>query len=99
MVELLLPKSDALSKDQNGMTALIYAAYSGHEACLRLLLPASDACAKDGRGFTAGKLIRKLGYEVLAQFIDAYALAQSEQATIEAASSSGAPRGRTSLRV
>ena len=47
------PGCDALAKDYRGTTALMLAAYHGHEACLRLLLPISDALAKGDDGTTA----------------------------------------------
>ena len=52
-VRLLLPVSDALAKDKDGWTALMWAAGSGFEGCVSLLLPASDALAPDNEGWTA----------------------------------------------
>ena len=37
------PTCDALSKSHEEMTALMIAAYAGHDACVELLLPVSDA--------------------------------------------------------
>ena len=50
---LLDPKSDALSEDKYGMTALMAAASSGHESCLELLLPVSAPLVKDRQSETA----------------------------------------------
>ena len=47
------PGCDALSKDEQGWTALMHAARGGHEAGLRILLPVSDALGKDVNGQTA----------------------------------------------
>ena len=40
------PGCDALAKNNNGMTALMWAAGKGQEACVRLLLPVSGVLAK-----------------------------------------------------
>ena len=96
---LLLPKSDALAQDKGGWTALMHAVRFGREACVGLLLPASDALAQKNNGLTARGLASKYGHDGLADFIDAYALAQSEQAALGVAVSFGAPRGRAIRRV
>ena len=81
-IEILLPASNALTKSHHGMTALMGASWNGHEACVRLLLPASAPLAKARDGFTAGEMASRHGHEGLARFIDAYALAQSEQVAL-----------------
>ena len=91
--------SDALARDNDGATALMRASFYGHEACMKLLLPVSNARAKDRSGLTASAHAQKVGHESLAQFIDAYILAQSENAAIKAASKPGAPRGKAAPRV
>ena len=98
-VGLLLPASDALAQDDQGTTALIWSVLGGDDACVGLFLLASDALARDNNGFTASGLASKHGHESLAQFIDAYALAQREQAALGVAVCSGAPRGRAAPRV
>ena len=50
---LLDPNCDTRSKDANGLTALMYAAYCGHTTCLSLLLPVSDPLARDEDYWTA----------------------------------------------
>ena len=52
-VELILPVSDAKASDNDGCTALIYAAEYGTEKSVELLLPVSDAKATDKWGYTA----------------------------------------------
>ena len=47
------PGCDTWSKDRGGMTALMWAANCGQDACVRLLLPLSDARAKSDGGHTA----------------------------------------------
>ena len=47
------PGCDALSKGKAGITALMCAAWNGHEGCIEILRPASDALAQDDRGLTA----------------------------------------------
>ena len=98
-VRLLIPTSDALAMDHGGKTALMWTARHGNEACVGLLLPTSDLLATDADGRTASAWARKNGHEILAQFIDAYVLAQSEQAALGVAVKPGAPRGRASHRV
>ena len=98
-VQLLLPVSDARAKNKNGQTALMYAAYREHEACIRLLLPVSDALAKDEAGRTSSCWAKDGGHESLSQFIDAYALSQTEQASIGGAARSSPPRKRAAPRV
>ena len=104
-VHHLLPVSDALAKANDGLTAnggltaLMWAAWSGHEACISLLLPASDASAKAADGRTASAWAHHHGHESAARFIDAYALAQSEQVAIGVAVSNEAVRGRPARRV
>ena len=77
----------------------MHAAFSGHEGCVQLLLPVSDALAEDHERFTAGAWSRNMGYESITQLIDAYALAQSERATIDGALGNGTPRIRAVPRV
>ena len=98
-VELLLPVSDALAQNNKGWTALMCAAFGGNEACVRLLLPTSDALTSDRDGFTASAWARSARNESLAQFIDAYVLSQTEQASIEAAAGPGAASGKLELRI
>ena len=97
-VRLLLPVSDALGKGENGVTALMRAARGGHEKCVRLLLPASNVFAVDDEGWTASAYAHNRLHKSLAQFIDAYVLAQSEHAAIEVAVSYKAPHKRVSPR-
>ena len=52
-VQLLLPVSDVLAKDEDGLTALICAAANGNTSCLDLLLLVGDALAKDRDGWSA----------------------------------------------
>ena len=98
-IQLLLPLSDARAKNKDGHTALIQAAWFGSEACVRVLLPVSDVLGKDKAGRTASSWAKKEGHESLAKFIDAYALSQAEQASIEGAISSATPRKRAAPRV
>ena len=98
-VRLLLPVSDALGKDESGLTALMRAARGGHEECVRLLLPVSDVFAVDDEGWTASAYAHSRLHKSLAQFIDAYVLAQSEHAAIEVAVSYNAPSKWVSPRV
>ena len=98
-VELLLPSSDASAQAVDGMTALMYAARMGHEACVKLLLPVSDVLAKSKSEATASDYAKFWGHENTAQSIDVYVLARTEKADIDAATSSGVPRGRPVLRV
>lgn len=44
---------DPMARDEYGRSALMKAAYYGHEACVRLLLPRSDPLVKDNQGYTA----------------------------------------------
>ena len=46
------PGCNALGKDFEDWTALMHAAYGGHDACVRLLLPVSDASSADTEGRT-----------------------------------------------
>ena len=98
-VRILLPVSDVLATSRAGQTALMWAAYAGREACVRLLLPLSNALAEDEDGRTASCLAREEVRESLAQFIDAYALSQAEQAAIGDAVSTSSPRKRAAPRV
>ena len=98
-VWLLLPLSDTSATNRFGLTALMQSASRGHEACVQLLLPESDALAKDNAGYTASFWAQDKGHESLAQFIDAYALSQTERTDIEGAARSGAPSKRPALRV
>lgn len=100
-VGLLLAKRncDALSTSDDGMTALMHAAFDGREACVRLLLPISDALAKDNNGATASNLARNRSYERVAQFMEAYSLAESERADIGVSVCSVAPTGSAALRM
>ena len=91
--------SDALAQNKAGMTALTWASINGHEACVGLLLPASDVLARDDKGLTASGWAAHFGHESLPRFINAYALAQSEQAVLRVAVCGGAPRGRVTPRV
>ena len=50
---LLVPDCDARSKNKDGMTALMFAAWRGRVKCVQLLLPVSDATAKSLTGMTA----------------------------------------------
>ena len=98
-VRLLLPISNARAKSEDGQAALTWAAYPGHEACVRLLLPVSDVLGKDKAGRTASSWAKKERHESLAKFIDAYALSQAEQASIDGAISPATSRKRASPRV
>lgn len=98
-VQLLLPASDALHKSKSGMTALMWAAFNGNQACCLLLLPKSDALAEDEAGRAASWWAKKGSHVSLAQFIDDYALAQSDKANIDSATGPGTTCGRTAPRV
>ena len=98
-VAFLLQTSNPLDADFHGMTALMWAAQGGSEACVKLLLPVSNALAKDKEKRTASFWARISEDETLSQFIDAYALAQSERATIDEALGGGAHLGRASPRM
>ena len=98
-VSLTLCKSDALVQDNDGLMALMWAACGGDDACVRLLLPVSDILAFDQVGETAATHAKGEGYEILAQFIDAYTMAQSEQADIEVAAGPGAACNRVPRRI
>ena len=98
--ELLRASScDALAKDKDGWTALMHAAYSGSESCVKLLMPASDAYTTGVNELTASDLARNRSHASIVQFIDAYVLAQSEQSGIDAAACPGSPRGRVAPRI
>ena len=98
-VRLLLTASGSVVKGMPGMTELMLAAIGGHESSVKLLLPRSDPRAKDRGGRTASTWARSEGYESLAQFIDAYVLAQSERESIGATTSPGVPGGVSSIRI
>lgn len=98
-IRLLLPVSDPLSRSVNKMTALMWAARYGQAACVRLLLPVSDALSSGLNEMTASDWARIRGAEGVAEFIDAYALAQSERNAMGASLKSGSPRGRPTPRV
>ena len=66
---LCKPGCDALSKNFSGMTALMYAAYYGHVACVRLLLPVSNTLAQDDRNVSALMRAADAGYEVCVQLL------------------------------
>ena len=70
-----------------------------NDACVGLLLPGSDTLAQDDYGLAASRLAADCGHESLARFIDAYALARSEQAALGVAARSGTSRGRSAPRV
>ena len=59
VVKLLAPVSDVLWSDQEGMTALMYAAQNERTAIVELLLPQSDASARDNYGRTALDYLRR----------------------------------------
>ena len=98
-VNILLPVSNALDKDRGGLTALMWAACGGNDACVRILLPVSDVLGKDNEGLTASALAKEKGYKSLAHFIDAYALAQSEQAAMNSPLYHGKPHRKSVPRV
>ena len=98
-VRLLLPVSDVLAQGNDGFTALMWAAFCGHEACIKLLLPTSMASAKNEDGLTASALAKSVGYKRLAEFIDAYALAQSERSAMSLAAPAQESARKSSLRV
>ena len=98
-VNLLLPVSDPLAKDKGDWTALMYAASWGQDSCVRLLLPVSDALAKSDKEQTASEIATESGYSQLANFIDGYAVAQSEKLALELTIPVGAPQKRSSLSV
>ena len=50
---LCKPGCDTSSEDKSGMTALMYAALGGYEACVEILIPVSDLLAKSKSGMTA----------------------------------------------
>ena len=96
---LLDPSCDALAKDKMGMTALMWAAFNGDEACVSLLLPLSDVLAQDRDGSTALRWAADRGHQSLARLIDAYVLAQVERKALEAQAGPGTPHGQATLRV
>ena len=98
-LRLLIPVSDVLAKSENGVTSLMWAAGNGQEDCIKLLLAASDVLAKDLDKWTASSWAKNGGYKSVAQLIDAYALSQTEQASIEVAVNTSTPRKRAAPRV
>ena len=98
-VSLLLLVSDASAKGAGGLTALMWAAYGGHEVCVDILISKSEALATDCNGMGAGARARAGGYESLAQFIDAYTLAQSERVAIESTVGPVSPPSRVVPRL
>ena len=66
---LLNPKCDALAKDEENWTALMYAACRGHTSCVQLLLPVSDALVKDNYGTTALMLAAGYGHTSCVQLL------------------------------
>ncbi len=68
-VEMLLPKSDPLAKDNRDRTALMFAAEGGHAACVELLLPVSDPLARDCEGNTALMLAGANGHAKCLEFL------------------------------
>ena len=93
------PGCNALSKDVHGQTALMWAAFHGHEACVRLLLPVSDVLDKDKAGWTASSWAKEEEHESLVKFLEAYELSQTERTTIGGAVSPSTPRKRAAPRV
>ena len=57
------PECDTSSKDESGMTALMWAANCGQDACVRFLLPLSDASSQTKNGMTALMNASCYGYE------------------------------------
>ena len=98
-VELLLPFSDTLTKDNDGWTALMHAARYGHTLCVELLLPISDALAKDNDGKTARSLADGGGHDAAVSLIDGYTLAMSELAALHSSLTIGHPRRSKVVRV
>ena len=97
--QLLLPVSDASTKNNHDWTALMYAAHGGYDSCVRLLLPVSDALAKDNENKTASEIASERGHFQSANFIDAYALTQSEKTALDSVITTVTPQKRNSLRV
>ena len=71
MVQLLLRKGgNVAAKDDNGWTALHFAAASGHEAVVRLLLAEGvDVATKDSLGQTALHFAAESGHEAVVQLL------------------------------
>lgn len=82
---LLQPDCDAKFKNEDGMTALAWAALNGHAGCVQLLLPVSDALMKNNDDLRASGLAAQNGHVSLAKLIDAHALAPSEMSSISSA--------------
>ena len=98
-VRLLLPASNAFAKDRTGMTALMLAAYGGHKACVEILFPVSEVLAASNNGTTASEWAGRRSHKGLAQFIDAYALSQTEKAAMGVMVIASTPRKKTAPRV
>ena len=98
-LRILLPISDALAKGDDGTTALMWASCNGQDACVRLLLPISNAFTTDEKGKNASMCAHNRGHKSLAQFIDAYALAQTESSAIGAMAIASATHKRAAPRV
>ena len=63
------PGCNALGKDFEDWTALMHAAYGGHDACVRILIPVSDAPAKTKTGQTALMWAAGCGYEACVRLL------------------------------
>ena len=62
------PGCDALAKDDNGMTALMWAAWNGHEACVRVMLQDSDALAQSTDGMPTECMLHSVGMKGASNF-------------------------------
>jgi len=69
VVELLLPVSDAKIKNNDGYTALMYAAKFGYKKMVELLLPESDAEASNIYEETVLDVAKSNGYDQIVQLL------------------------------
>jgi hypothetical protein len=81
---LLAAGCDPCAVDGADWSALMCASAMGHASCVDLLLPVSALGAKNSEGSTASGCAREVGHDVLADRIEAFALAKAERARIAA---------------
>jgi hypothetical protein len=82
-----LERCDPLAVDDEGNTALMFAARHGDKEAARLLAGACDATARNEMGWDAGDVASERGYPELAEWLWAQSLAQRERQEIECSSS------------
>ena len=92
------------AKDIYGRTAAIFAAYHGHEPCLRALIASgADIEAKNKYGKTASMIAAENGHPEISKLIEEVVLSRLERAEMESAldlrKRLKAKPGRKSLRV